>query len=47
MAELFAVTKMNISLHVTNILKGKELNESVIKSYLTTATDSKRYNVIY
>ena len=47
MAELFAVTKMNISLHVTNILKEKELDESVVKSYLTTAADSKRYNVIY
>ena len=32
MAELFAVKKMNISLHVTNILKEKELDESVVKS---------------
>ena len=47
MAELFAVTKMNISLHIANILKEKELDESVVKSYFTTAADGKRYNVIY
>lgn len=46
MAELFAVTKMNISLHIANILKGNELDESVVKSYLTTAADGKKYNVI-
>ena len=38
---------MNISLHIANILKEKELEESVVKSYLTTAADGKRYNVIY
>ena len=47
MAELFEVTKMNISLHIANILKEKELDESVVKSYFTTAADGKRYNVIY
>ena len=47
MAELFAVTKMNISLHIANILKEKELDGSVVKSYFTTAADGKRYNVIY
>ena len=47
MAELFAVTKMNISLHIANILKEKELDESVVKSYFTTAADGKRYNVVY
>ena len=47
MAELFAVTKMNMSLHIANILKGKELDESVVKSYLTTAAAGKRYNVLY
>ena len=30
-----------------NILKEKELDESVVKSYFTTAADGKRYNVIY
>ena len=47
MVELFAVTKMNISSHIANILKEKELDESVVKSYFTTAADGKRYNVIY
>ena len=47
MAELFAVTKMNISLHIANILKEKELDGSVVKSFFTTAADGKRYKVIY
>ena len=47
MAELFAVTKMNISHHIAAILAEKELDESVVKSYYTTAADGKRYNVIY
>ena len=47
MAELFEVTKMNISHHIAAILAEKELDESVVKSYYTTAADGKRYNVIY
>ncbi len=47
MAELFAVTKMSISLHIANILKDKELDESVVKYFFTTAADGKRYNVSY
>ena len=47
MAELFGVSKMNISLHIANILKEKELGESVVKSFFTTAADGKRYNVIF
>ena len=47
MAELFAVSKMNISLHVSNILKEKELDDSVVKCYFTTAADGKKYKVIY
>ena len=47
MAELFAVTKMNISHHIAAILAEKELDESAVKSYYTTAADGKRYNVIY
>ena len=47
MAELFAVTKMNISLHIANILKEKELDDSVVKSFFTTAADGKKYKVIY
>ena len=44
MAELFATSKPNISMHIANILKEKELNEgSVVKNFLTTAADGKRY----
>ena len=48
MAELFATSKPNISMHIANILKESELNaDSVIKNYLTTATDGKQYNVVF
>ncbi len=47
-AELFATSKPNISLHITNILKDNELDKnSVVKNYLTTASDGKEYNVEY
>ena len=43
-AELFATTKQNVSLHAANILKEGELAEdSVVKESLTTATDGKNY----
>ena len=45
LVELFAVTKQNISLHINKIFKEKELDEiSVVKYYLTTAKDGKKYN---
>ena len=48
MALLFDTTKQNISLHILNVLKEKELEESsVVKDYLTTAADGKNYNVTY
>jgi hypothetical protein len=47
MAELFAVPKPNISMLIAKIFSEKELDDSVVKSYLTTAADGKRYNVIY
>lgn len=48
LAELFATTKQNISLHIINILKEKELDEnSVVKEYLTTAPDGKQYKVLF
>ena len=48
MAELFSTSKPNISMHIANILKEKELNEaSVVKNYLTTAADGKNYNVVF
>src|SRR6056297_1369045 len=47
-AELFDTSKQNIGQHIANILKEKELSESsVVKSYLTTAADSKDYNVAF
>ena len=48
LAKLFATTKQNISLHIQNILKEGELDEnSVVKEYLTTASDNKKYNVTF
>jgi len=44
MAQLFDTTKQNISLHARNIFAEQELSEeSVVKHYLTTAADGKRY----
>ena len=46
LAELFATSKQNISVHIGNILKEKELDEkSVVNYYLTTAADGKPYQV--
>ena len=48
MAELFATSKPNISMHIANILKENELRrDSVVKDFLTTAADGKNYNVIF
>lgn len=48
MAELFGTSKQSISHHVINILKEKELDaSSVVKHYLTTASDSKQYDVVF
>ena len=48
MAELFATSIPNISKHISNILKEGELQQdSVIKEYLTTASDGKNYNVTF
>jgi hypothetical protein len=47
-AELFDTSIPNISMHIANILKDKELKEnSVIKDYLTTAQDGKEYEVTF
>ena len=44
MAELFATSKSNISMHIAGILKDKELDPySVVKHYLTTDSDGKHY----
>ena len=48
MAELFATSKPNISMHIANILKEKELyKNSVVKEFLTTAADGKSYSVFF
>lgn len=48
LAELFATSKQNISLHINNIIKDSELDvNSVVKEYLTTASDGKTYKVLY
>ncbi len=48
LATLFDTSVPNISMHITNILKEGELEQnSVIKDYLTTATDGKDYNVTF
>lgn len=44
MADLFDSSKQNISLHIRNIfIEGEVVEEAVVKSYLTTASDGKRY----
>jgi len=43
-AELYQTTIPNISIHIRNILKELELDQnSVVKEYLTTASDGKAY----
>ena len=44
MSELFQTTRNNITLHITNIFKEKELEEeTVCKDSLLTAKDGKKY----
>ncbi len=46
LAELFATSRQNMSIHIANILKEKELNEnSVCKDFLLTAQDNKNYSI--
>ena len=48
MADLFQTSKQNISLHINNIFRERELDSgSVVKDYLTTAADGKRYRTKY
>jgi hypothetical protein len=48
LAELFDTSVPNISMHISNILEEKELNKnSVVKNFLTTASDGKEYNVTF
>lgn len=48
MAELFKTSKQNISLHIKNIFdEGELLRDSVVKEFLTTANDGKKYRTLY
>lgn len=48
MVDLFNKTKQNISLHINNCFKENELDkQSVVKEYLTTASDGKKYKTKY
>ncbi|MBR6384067.1 MAG: virulence RhuM family protein [Lachnospiraceae bacterium] len=48
MTELFATTKQNVSLHINNCFNECELDrESVVKEFLTTASDGKKYKTKY
>lgn len=48
MADLFAQTKQNISLHINNCFREGELSKnSVVKESLTTAADGKKYRTKY
>lgn len=48
MTEHFATSIPNVSIHISNILKEGELDEkSVVKDYLTTASDGKNYQVTF
>ncbi len=48
LAELFDTSVPNISMHISNIVKEGELAQnSVVKDYLTTATDGKEYRVAF
>lgn len=48
LAELFDTSVPNISIHISNILDDNELDaDSVIKYYLTTAADGKKYEVAF
>ena len=45
MAELFAVSKPNISMLISKIFAEKELDDSVVKCCLTTAGDGKDHRL--
>jgi len=48
MANLYDTTKNNISMHLKNIFDEGELQkDSVVKKFLTTASDGKKYNVLH
>ena len=46
-AEIFETTQQNVSNHINNILEDNELDDSVHKDYLYTASDGKQYFVTF
>lgn len=48
MGELYNTSKQDISYHLNNIFRDLELEQnSVVKNYLTTASDGKNYKTNY
>ena len=48
MADLFQTTKQNVSLHIKNsFAEGELVENAVVKEFLTTAADGKRYSTKY
>lgn len=48
LAEHFATSLPNVSIHLSKVMKEKEMYvNSVVRNYLTTATDGKDYNVLF
>ena len=41
-SELYQTSKQNVSLHINNILKDEELDNSTVKEYLTVQSEGKR-----
>ena len=48
LAELFDTSKQGVGQHIANILNDRELDANlVVKKFLTTASDGKRYEVTF
>lgn len=47
MAELYGVSVSAINQHLKKLIEDNEINDSVIKKYLITAVDGKRYNTAH
>jgi hypothetical protein len=47
MAELYGVSILAINQHIKKLADDNEINDSVIKHYLITASDGKNYNATH